>query len=222
MKKIMNMALCVLAFVFASVTVFAQNPVVSFKPTKTVVCPGKTSSFINNSYVVAPAMNVKSFKWTFGPSCIPSEDTINWNPQNVIFSGGGTVYVMLEVIDDLGQKSNYGAYIIVPYYNSSPQISPQNIKTMCAGDSVTLNVQAGFSGTYQWTFNGGNISGATDSTYVVKSDGQYGCNVSDANGCSWGTWRYVQYNQSLNPKINTYVNNGKGGISKTIKNGDIS
>ena len=216
--------LIVSAIVLASSVqnLFGQNPVVSFKSTKNVVCPGTATNFINNSYPVAPATSIVSFKFTFGGSANPAVDTARWNPTGVMFNGSmcGQIGLTLEVVDNLGQRSTGSTTIIVPCYYNTPQINPQNTKTLCVGDSVVLSMNAGFTGTYQWTLNNIDITGATDSTYIVKGDGYYGCSVVDANNCSWTSYRYVQYNQTLNPRIQIWGNKN-GGNSSTIKNGDI-
>jgi hypothetical protein len=57
-----------------------------------------------------------------------------------------------------------------------------------SGDSVTFTVGAGGSGLfYQWTFNGTNIYGATDSSYTIlnvngNNAGDYACIVQNADG----------------------------------------
>jgi len=218
------MTLIVSTIVLASSVqnLFGQNPVVSFKSTKNVVCPGTATNFINNSYPVAPATSIVSFKFTFGGSANPAVDTARWNPTGVMFNGSmcGQIGLTLEVVDNLGQRSTGSTTIIVPCYYNTPQINPQNTKTLCVGDSVVLSMNAGFTGTYQWTLNNIDITGATDSTYIVKGDGYYGCSVVDANNCSWTSYRYVQYNQTLNPRIQIWGNKN-GGNSSTIKNGDI-
>src|SRR3989344_7786475 len=73
MKKLVMMTLIVSTIVLASSVqnLFGQNPVVSFKSTKNVVCPGTATNFINNSYPVAPATSIVSFKFTFGGSANP-------------------------------------------------------------------------------------------------------------------------------------------------------
>ncbi len=72
-------------------------------------------------------------------------------------------------------------------------VQPQS-QTVCQGANVSFSVAA--SGTaplsYQWTFNGGNISGATASTYTVSGvqswqAGTYAVTVSNAAGSTLST-----------------------------------
>jgi hypothetical protein len=67
--------------------------------------------------------------------------------------------------------------------NTAPPatISAAGSTTFCTGGSVTLNANTGTGLTYQWRLNGGNISGATSSSYNASAAGNYSCMVT--NGC---------------------------------------
>lgn len=57
--------------------------------------------------------------------------------------------------------------------------------TKCAGDSIKLSTNNGSGLTWQWNYNGSNISGATDSIYYAKNSGTYKVTVSSSSsGCS--------------------------------------
>jgi hypothetical protein len=61
-------------------------------------------------------------------------------------------------------------------------ITPAEPTEFCTGGSVVLNASAGV--TYQWQLGGGNIGGATLSSYTATGAGNYAVIVTNVNGCS--------------------------------------
>jgi Zn-dependent metalloprotease len=55
--------------------------------------------------------------------------------------------------------------------------------TLCAGESIALNVIGGAGYTYQWLRNNVVIGGATQSSYTALSSGTYSVKVYSASGC---------------------------------------
>ena len=60
-------------------------------------------------------------------------------------------------------------------------ITPAGPTEFCTGGSVVLNASAGV--TYQWQLGGGNIAGATTSSYTATTGGNYAVAITNANGC---------------------------------------
>jgi hypothetical protein len=73
---------------------------------------------------------------------------------------------------------------IVVTVNTSPtaSITASGPTTFCSPSSVTLNANTGTGLSYQWRLNGGNISGATASSYIATASGNYDCVVSNSCG----------------------------------------
>ena len=79
---------------------------------------------------------------------------------------------------------------------------------ICPGSRATLTAYARSSSntpvpadSYQWTLNGGSISGATSKTLSVQQGGTYQCTVKQA-GCTVQSNTYVLYTtSSLNPSV---------------------
>ena len=62
-------------------------------------------------------------------------------------------------------------------------ITPAGPTTFCTGGSVVLNANTGAGYTYQWQLGGGNIAGATTSSYTATLAGNYTVIVY-SNGCN--------------------------------------
>jgi len=62
-------------------------------------------------------------------------------------------------------------------------VTPTGATTVCKGTNLILNANTGVGFTYQWTRNGGNVTGATASTYNVTKSGSYAVKVTVPGGC---------------------------------------
>lgn len=71
--------------------------------------------------------------------------------------------------------------------------------TFCQGDSVVLYTQSGIGLTFQWTLNGTNIVGATDSFFVANTSGSYRVVVSDGSNSATSSEKIVTVNS--NPTV---------------------
>src|SRR5436309_641546 len=69
-----------------------------------------------------------------------------------------------------------------------PTTTITGVSSFCAGNSTLLHSNANANGgtlqSFQWKKNNANISGATDSTYVATSGGNYKVKVTNTNNCS--------------------------------------
>ena len=59
-------------------------------------------------------------------------------------------------------------------------ITPEGPTTVCLGQTVILDATAGAGLTYQWLLNGGNIDGATNSSYTADASGSYTVQVNSS------------------------------------------
>src|SRR5205823_372476 len=98
--------------------------------------------------------------------------------------------------------------------NVPPTITTQPAsQTVAQGANATFSVVATGTGlTYQWTFNGANISGATTSSYTKSNaqaadQGNYAVVVTNAGGS------VTSANASLTVKITVIVDNSDAGFS---------
>ncbi|HLG33929.1 MAG TPA: LamG-like jellyroll fold domain-containing protein [Bacteroidia bacterium] len=68
--------------------------------------------------------------------------------------------------------------------------------TVCSPATVTLDANIGSGLTYQWRLNGGNIPGATASSYTAATTGNYDCIVSNTCGSTMSNTITVTINSS--------------------------
>jgi len=83
-------------------------------------------------------------------------------------------------------------------------ITPSGPTTICKGTNLTLNANTGVGYTYQWQRNGGNITGATNSSYAVTKSGNYQVKVTVPGGClATSTSTMCTINANPNATIST-------------------
>ena len=96
------------------------------------------------------------------------------------YASAGTYTVHIETYNGFGGDTVYNYTIVV---NPNPSISITGFATVCDGDSVTLLANAP-SGTYQWYYNGGIVSGAIGTTISVADGGIYNMITTNSFGCA--------------------------------------
>ena len=152
------------------VNIFARpEPVVSHPAD---LCPNETAT-------VQSTMPFDTYEW------IDEEGNIVSTAATPDISPG---YYQLVVVDDNGCIGDTTFYIN-GWQPSDISISTPNSTGFCAGDPpvtlYALNTDAGY--TFQWYMNGTLIAGATDVTYSTDQFGSYHVEITDINGCNFGS-----------------------------------
>lgn len=98
--------------------------------------------------------------------------TIDFDPGSGISNLTATGYPDMFI-----QKLSQCLAPIVSITSSGPT-------TFCVGGSVTLNANTGTGLTFQWKRNGVSIAGATSSSYIATTSGNYSVFVSDSQPCT--------------------------------------
>ncbi|MHC1763795.1 MAG: immunoglobulin domain-containing protein [Verrucomicrobiia bacterium] len=126
--------------------------------------------------------------------------SIKWSPQTLTFVADGptTTLTFQDVspstmsLDGLLDNVQVTGTAPPPVQDSPPTITTQPTDlTLTAGSTATFSVAATGTGalSYQWKFNGGPISGATGSSYIINSvqpahGGSYTVVVSNSAGAA--------------------------------------
>ncbi len=155
----------------------ATAPAITTQPVSQTACTGASVTFS----VVASGTPAPTYQWRKGATDISGATGPSLTISPVMLASAAT-YTCI-VTNSCGSVPSDGAVLSVqspPTIFSNP--SPQ---TVCVGESFTFSVAAGGnpSPTFQWRKNGGNILGATSSSYTASAEngsgGTYDCLVSN-------------------------------------------
>ncbi|MEP7168362.1 MAG: T9SS type A sorting domain-containing protein [Bacteroidota bacterium] len=146
-----------------SATISANGP--------TSICSGSSVTFNANSGIGY------SYQWKKDLSIISGATNSSYTATA---AGNYTVVVT----NSCGSATSSGVTVTV---NSLPSatITPVGSTTFCTGGSVTLNAPVAASRSYQWKKGANIVSGATSSSYIATSGGNYRVIVTNTiTGCS--------------------------------------
>ncbi len=136
---------------------------------------------------------------------LKSGETVQWKKNGSNISGATTASITAKTAGDYTASVSNSActttsqVVQVAVNNAAPTatITPQGNTTFCQGGFVTLKATTGSGWTYQWRFNGNNLSGSTDSVYNAKVSGTYDLVVT--NGCGANTSSTVSITVNTKP-----------------------
>jgi hypothetical protein len=151
----------------------------------TTICTGGSITLISSTG--------SSYQWLLNGVAIPAATN-----SSFIATSAGNYSVSL--VNSTGCTVTSPELTITVNPIPSPTITANGSSTICPGTTVTLSTTAASS--YQWKLNGGNIAGATSSSYTASVAGVYTVTVTNSTGCS-GTSGAV--NVTLAPAPNVSI-----------------
>jgi len=125
----------------------------------------------------------------------------NSNYRNIGYPGSEVIWVRIDNGID-NACVGLGPYVLLTV-NPLPDITLSHDNIICTdGNNTTVEINAGLNSgaesqfSYQWSFGGSEIAGATDYNYTADSEGAYTCVVKNkATGCERTRTENVAYSK---------------------------
>jgi subtilisin-like proprotein convertase family protein len=155
------------------------SPVISTQPSSSNACVGSGASFS----VAATGSPAPSYQWRRAGAPISGANSATYSIASVV-AGDAASYDCV-ITNTCGFVTSGSASLTV---SAVPSVTsdPQNVN-VCAGLPASFSVTATGATSYQWTFNGLPLNGATVATYSINSAsaadaGTYVCVVTNSCG----------------------------------------
>jgi hypothetical protein len=145
-------------------TVTATPPTIQFQPTNQTVFVNGTATFS----VTATGSLPLSYQWSFGGMDIDGATNALLTLTNVQTNQAGNYVV--QVANAFGSTNSTSVTLTVVWLPPTIQKQPTN-QTVVVGNTVVFSVTATGSWplSYQWSFNGTNLAGATNTTLTLSN-----------------------------------------------------
>ncbi len=162
-----------------------------------------------------------SYQWKNGPNNIPGA-----NNYNLIVDSTGTYSVIISIGSGCSVTST--SQIVTSSPNPSFSLDTLGNTTICIGSQVSFQINGSGILFYQWYLNSSPISGATLSSLVASSPGQYYAEITNALGCATTTGEIlVSQTSNVAPNPNILVNDsilciGDSALLSTNLSGNLS
>ncbi len=170
----------------ASVTVVVNaNPTAAITGT-TAFCAG-SSSVLSAASSTTGSGSISSYQWQMNGSNISGAISSTYTA-----TAAGNYQVVVTNSNNCVNTSSTTTIVV----NANPIAQVSGNTSFCAGTNTVLSaaLSAAGSGTinsYQWQFNGSNISGATAQTYTATVAGNYQVVIANTNNCDNTSVAYV-------------------------------
>ena len=161
-------------------------PVISAQPVGDTINAGSSVTFS----VAATGSPAPSYQWQKNGTPIPGATNASYTISYAQVADAGSYAVVVN--NTAGSVTSKAATLTVNDVASAPTFSAQPAsQTVARGSTVVFSAaaRAAPAPTYQWTFSGAPIAGATNPTLVVKgaaagSAGNYACVASNSVGAA--------------------------------------
>jgi hypothetical protein len=166
---------CVVSNVCGNVASNSIHVVAAILPTAIIIAGGPVTFCAPGSVTLSEITGIGvTYQWRLNSVNISGATAFSY----VASAGGNYDCIVSNICGNVPSNS------IAVTVNNPPAaiITAGGPTTFCSPGSVTLSANTGTGLTYQWRRNGGNISGATSSSYVVSIGAIYDCVVSNVCG----------------------------------------
>lgn len=161
-----------------STTSAAVSLTVNANPEITITSNGSTTLCEGQSVeLMANGVGDLDYEWKYNGSVISGATNATY-----VASEAGTYTV--KVTDTNGCKNAADPITVIVNPVPIANIDPAEDISFCSGNSQVYTANDGIDLSYQWTWNGEPIDGATAISYEATESGAYAVIVTDAAGCS--------------------------------------
>lgn len=181
----------------------SQAKAITVNPLSTTVTPSGSLSFCTGSNVVlsVPTASNQTYQWMNNGVNIPGE-------TNASYTATATGNYAVLVSNSVSGCSGTSTVQAVTVGNGPvAAITAAGPTSVCAGNTVTLNITPATGVTYQWLESGNAVSGATNASYTAAVSGNYSLRVYSSPTCFSTSTPIVV---TINPLPNVVTNPAAG------------
>jgi hypothetical protein len=190
---------------------------ITAQPENQSVVAGKTATFS----VVAAGAGTLTYQWKKGAAAIAGATSASYTTPATTAADNGSLFSVV-VTDSNGNVTSNSATLTVTSASVAPSITAQPAsKTVTAGQTATFSVTVSGTAplTYQWKKNGGDVSGATSSSYTspatVAADNNSQFTVTVTNSAGTATSNAATLTVNLPVSITTQPASQAVAVGKT-------
>lgn len=146
-----------------------------------IISQGDSVSFCQGGSVVLTSNYYTTYQWYKNGTYLTGSSSQSFTATT---AGSYEVLVIGGIAASFGCSAKSDPTIVSINPLPTASIVPTGTTTFCQGGNVTLNANTGIGLSYQWQYNGNNISTATSSTYSTSISGNYGVVVTNSTNCT--------------------------------------
>ncbi|MEO8068290.1 MAG: T9SS type A sorting domain-containing protein [Flavobacteriales bacterium] len=120
-----------------------------------------------------------TYQWYIDQSPIVGADS-----PSLVVDAAGIYTVVATNTNNCSSDPSISIMVVVNSLPDAPTINADGPLSFCDSGSVVLSIDTVPGATYQWSWNGSDVTGADSTEFTADATGMYSVLVTGANGCS--------------------------------------